>query len=72
MKEQILMQTENRVLRKIFGCERVEVTGHVTEVRSGLRFLLGKLHLPEGGTCGRMILKQTKYFHRGRGLIHLS
>jgi len=45
MEERILMQTEKGVLRKIFGSGRVEVTGHVTEVRSGLILLLGKLHL---------------------------
>jgi len=56
MEERILMQTENRVLRKILRSGRVEVTGHITEVRSGSIFLLGKLHLQEGGTGGRMIL----------------
>lgn len=56
MKERILMQNWNRVLRKIFGSGRLEVTGHVTEVRSGLTLLLGKLHLRERGTGGRMIL----------------
>jgi hypothetical protein len=56
MEEQILMQTENRVLRKIFGSGREEVTKHVPNVRSGLIFLVGKLHLQEGGTSGRMIL----------------
>ena len=34
MEEPILMQTENRVPRKIFESGRVKVTGHVTEVRS--------------------------------------
>jgi hypothetical protein len=56
MEEQILMQTENRVLRKIFGSGRVEVTEHVPNVRSGLILLEGKLHLQEGGRGGRAIL----------------
>ena len=56
MEEQILTQTENRALRKIFGSGRVEVTGHITEVRRGLILLVGKLHLQEGGRGGRMIL----------------
>jgi hypothetical protein len=34
LEELILMQTDNRVPRKIFESGRVKVTGHVTEVRS--------------------------------------